>query len=314
MYQTHLNYYYSYDISKFNMAKVLCFLFLFLCLTASTVFCNISHQSDHVNTHLISEVLSIHPGRSFSVGVLLELEKGWHTYWLNSGDSGLPIAITWKLPPGFIPGEIQWPYPDRFGTDSVVNFGYEEEVLLITEIQAPPTAKPGETIKIEADVEWLVCKEECLPGHTGITLSLPVQYKEPASNLFWAKKFTDTRKKLPIHSKDWSVRSAINKNHVLLSISSPTWFKNQMTDIYFYPEQSELFDYSSPQYFEKTEDGYAIRAKLSTLAQKIPLKLQGVLVSDKSWSRDSENRALRIAVPFAQHKKEDKKTQKEVSR
>ncbi len=196
MYQTHLNYYYSYDISKFNMAKVLCFLFLFLCLTASTVFCNISHQSDHVNTHLISEVLSIHPGRSFSVGVLLELEKGWHTYW----------------------------------------------------------------------------------------------------------------------SKDWSVRSAINKNHVLLSISSPTWFKNQMTDIYFYPEQSELFDYSSPQYFEKTEDGYAIRAKLSTLAQKIPLKLQGVLVSDKSWSRDSENRALRIAVPFAQHKKEDKKTQKEVSR
>ncbi len=288
------------------MAKVLRFLFLFLCLTGSTVFSTIAHQSDHVNTHLIAEVLSIQPGRSFSVGVLLELEKDWHTYWLNPGDSGLPMAITWMLPTGFIPGDIQWPYPDRFGTDVVVNFGYEEEVLLITEIQASPAAKPGETITIEADVEWLVCKEECLPGRTCITLSLPVQDKKPASDLLWAKKFADTRKKLPIHSKDWLVHSAINKNQVLLIISSPSWFKNEMTDIHFFPEQSELFDYSAPQFFEKTEDGYVIQVKLSTLARKIPSKLQGVLVSDKSWSCVSEKRALRIVVPFAQHNEEKK--------
>jgi hypothetical protein len=87
-----------------------------------------------------------------------------------------------------------------------------------------------------------------------------------------------------------------------------------MTDIHFFPEQSELFDYSAPQLFEETQDGYTIMAKLSALARKFPSKLQGVLVSDKSWSRVSENRALRIVVPFAQQKKEDKKTNKEVSR
>jgi DsbC/DsbD-like thiol-disulfide interchange protein len=314
MFPIHLNFYYSYDISKFNMAKALCSLFLFLCFMGLNVSSTIVHQSEHVNAHLIAEAQSIQPGRPFSVGVFLELEKGWHTYWLNPGDSGLPIAIEWKLPSGFIPGDIQWPYPDRLGTDSVVNFGYEEEVLLITDIQASTTAKPGETITIEAAVEWLVCKEECLPGHAELTLSLPVQDKEPASNPVWAKKFADTRKKLPVASTDWLVRAANNKNHVILSISSPAWFKNEMTDIHFFPEQSELFDYSAIQFFKKTEYGYTIQVKLSALAQKIPSKLQGVLVFDKSWSRVSENRALRIVVPFAQPMKEDKKTNKEVYR
>jgi DsbC/DsbD-like thiol-disulfide interchange protein len=296
------------------MLTVLRLLFLFLYLTASTIFSTIGHQSDHLNAHLITDVQSIQPGRSFSVGVLLELEEGWHTYWLNPGDSGLPIAITWKLPTGFTSGDIQWPYPGRFGTDFVMNFGYEEEVLLITEIQASPTTKPGKTITIGADVEWLVCMEECLPGHSEVTLSLPVQDKEPASNLVWIKKFADTRKKLPIASMDWPVRATINQNFVLLSISSPAWFKNEMKDIHFFPEQLELFDYSAPQFLKKTENGYTIRAKLSTLAQKIPSKLLGVLVSDKSWTSDSNNRAIRIVVPLSQNKQKDKKINKEVSR
>jgi DsbC/DsbD-like thiol-disulfide interchange protein len=311
--QIHLNYYYSYDISKFIMVKVLCFLYLFLYITVFTVFSTIIHQTDHVNAHLITDVQSIQPGRPFSVGVLLELEKGWHTYWLNPGDSGLPVAIEWKLPIGFIPGDIQWPYPGRLGTDFVVNFGYEEEVFLITEIQASPAARPGETITIEANVDWLVCKEECLPGQTELSLSLPVQDKEPAPDLVWSKKFADTRKKLPIYPSDWTISAAIYQNFVLLSISSPSWFENEMKDIQFFPEQLELFDYSAPQFFEKTEDGYIIKAKLSSLTRKIPSKLQGVLVSDKSWSRDSDSRAIRIVVPFEQYKNEDKKTQKEVS-
>jgi thiol:disulfide interchange protein DsbD len=296
----------------FNMEKILRILLFLLYFTGSTVFGTMVLQSDHVNASLITEVQSIQPGRSFCVGVLLELEKDWHTYWKNPGDSGLPIAITWMLPSGFIPGDIQWPYPDRFGTDYIVNFGYEGEVILITEIEASPTAKPGETITIKADIQWLVCKEECLPGNTELTLSLPVQDKEPASDLVWTKKFADTRKKLPIYPSDWRIDTAIDQNFILLSISSPAWFKNDMTNINFFPEQLELFDYSAPQIFEKTESGYALRAKLSTLAQKIPSELQGVLVSDQSWSRVSERRAIRIVVPFTQLGKKEIKTYKEV--
>ncbi len=310
----HLSYYYSYDISKFNMLRALFYIFLFLCITSSIVFGAHTLQSDHVKTSLVSEVRSIQPGRSFSVGVHFELEKGWHTYWLNPGDSGLPVVISWKLPSGYFPGGIQWPYPERLGSDTIINFGYEEEVLLITLIQASSTAQPGETITVEADVEWLVCQEECLPGHAKLTLRIPVQDKVPTSDPVWAIKFADARKKWPIIETDWQVRASINKDHVLFSITSPAWFKNEMAGIHFFPEQSELFDYSAPQLFEKRENGYTILAKLSTLAREIPSKLRGVLVSDKSWSRVAENRALRIDVPLVELTKQDNKTHKEVSR
>jgi thiol:disulfide interchange protein DsbD len=310
----HLIFYNSYGISKLNMANPVHLLMIFLFLTVSTVSSRATQNPDHLKAHLIAEVQSVQPGGSFSVGIHIELDEGWHTYWLNPGDSGLPIAIKWMLPSGFIAGDIQWPYPGRFGADFVANFGYEGEVLLITEIQASSTAKTGETLTIEADVEWLVCKEECLSGRTRLSLSLPIQEEEPAPNLSCAAKFAESRKKLPQTSSNWAVRAAIEKNHIFLHIASPAWFKNEMKDIQFFPEQLKLIDYSAQQLFDQTENGYTIKAKLSALAQKIPPKLLGVLVSDKSWFRDSDNRAIRIIVPLSQNNKKDVKNKKEVSR
>jgi thiol:disulfide interchange protein DsbD len=277
-----------------------------------SVFSEIRQESGHVNVGLATEVKSIQPGQSFSVGLFFELEKGWHTYWLNPGDSGLPVAISWKLPPGFSYGDIQWPYPFRFGTDSVVSFGYEEEVLLITDIKAASDANIGETIKIEAEVEWLVCKEECVPGQAILSLSLPVEAKEPDFDQAWKEKFTGTRKKLPVLSQEWSVHAIIDKDHVFLQITPPHWFENDMGKIQFFPEQTELFDYSAPQIVKNNDKGYTVQVKLSALAQKIPSKLEGVLVSDKNWSRVSENKALRVIVPLT-HQSREIKTQKEVT-
>lgn len=288
---------------------------LLLCsLASSTVLAAISQTSDRGKVDLIAEVQSIQPGQSFSVGLLFELEEGWHTYWINPGDSGLPVSVSWELPPGFSAGDIQWPYPSRLGTDTVANFGYENEVLLITDIQTSPAVTQGEIITIKAKVEWLICKEECLPEQSTLSISLPVGNKAPISNPLWKEKFTDSRKKLPITSQDWTVNAAVDKDHILLSISSPSWFRNKMKDIHFFPEQIGLFDYSSPQRLEKTEEGYLLLAKLSVLALEIPSRLRGILVSEKSWSRLSENKALRIDVPLAQIPKEDNKSYKEVFR
>jgi thiol:disulfide interchange protein DsbD len=295
------------------MSKTLCFLLLFGCLASTAVPATILQGSEHVTVELISEVLSIKPGRTFSVGVFFVLETGWHTYWLNPGDSGLPAVITWKLPPGFSPGEIQWPYPSRLGSESIVNFGYEGEVLLITSIEVSPTVKAGETLTIEADMEWLVCKEECLPGRAVLSLSLPVANKEPLLDPNWKNKFEDTRKKMPVALQDWEAHAVIDNNQILLRVFSSSGPKNESRHLEFFPEQPELLNYSAPQLFETTDNGYLIQARLSALARKIPPKLEGVLVSDQSWSRGRETKALRIVVPLAQQNK-DIKSQKEVSR
>ena len=67
--------------------------------------------SPHSELRLVSGVTSIRPGSSFTVALHLTLDAGWHTYWINPGDSGLPLEISWDLPAGFTAGRLMWPAP-----------------------------------------------------------------------------------------------------------------------------------------------------------------------------------------------------------
>jgi len=71
----------------------------------------------HVKASLVAETDAVRPGQPLTVGIRLEMEKGWHTYWRNPGDSGLPTRVRWTLPAGFSAGELRWPYPQRFAID-----------------------------------------------------------------------------------------------------------------------------------------------------------------------------------------------------
>ena len=79
---------------------------------------------------LIAEQDAVSPGKPLWVGLLFRLDEGWHIYWQNPGDSGEPPKIQWQLPPGFEAGTIRWPQPIRLGGGTVVDYGYEGQVLL----------------------------------------------------------------------------------------------------------------------------------------------------------------------------------------
>src|SRR4028118_1106746 len=70
-------------------------------------------STPHVKAELLLEKPSVAPGESFDVALRMRMKDGWHTYWKHPGDSGEPTAISWKLPPGFTAGDIQWPYPEK---------------------------------------------------------------------------------------------------------------------------------------------------------------------------------------------------------
>ena len=69
------------------------------------------------------------PGSQLCVALALTMEEGWHIYWKNPGDSGLPTSIQWNLPEGFSVEETKWPYPQRFETSGIVSFGYAGELV-----------------------------------------------------------------------------------------------------------------------------------------------------------------------------------------
>lgn len=141
-----------------------------------------------VRASLVADTSAIAPGMPFRAGLLLKMEPGWHTYYKDPGDSGLPTKITWTLPPGFKAGEIQWPKPKPHleAGDLKTNI-YEEEVLLTIPITVPAQLPP-EPIRLEAAVSWLTCSDLCVPGKATLVLELPVSPKPtPANGALFAK-------------------------------------------------------------------------------------------------------------------------------
>jgi len=146
-----------------------------------------------IDATLLIDTREVEPGKPFRAGVLLKIEPGWHTYWRDPGDSGVPTDIRWKLPPGFVAGELQWPQHKRFEIPGgLYNNGYDGEVLLFATI-TPPEKIEDDTVSIGAEVSWLVCTDEqCLPGSA--TMSQEVRRGEAspssAEELFdqWSRK------------------------------------------------------------------------------------------------------------------------------
>src|SRR5579862_4362275 len=145
-------------------------------------------QTEHVEAELIAERTALEPGKPLHVGLRLTMDDAWHTYWRNPGDTGLPTTIEFKLPPGFSAGAIEWPAPPRIDIATFANYGYEKEVVLPVMIRTPADLQPGTTVALGAHAEWLVCREQCIPGSADLELAVPVAVARAADSK-WSALF-----------------------------------------------------------------------------------------------------------------------------
>jgi thiol:disulfide interchange protein DsbD len=137
----------------------------------------------HTKTQLLASVKSIQPGSSFTVGLLMTMDKGWHTYWKNSGEAGLPTRIQWTLPKGVEARSIRWPLPHKYNeSGEVLTYGYEKENMLLIDITTPKALTLGSTATLKANVNWLECEHLCVPGSSNVELTLPVRAEKPAAD------------------------------------------------------------------------------------------------------------------------------------
>ena len=154
-----------------------------------------------VNTEQVrAELLAWAPegveaGKPVWLGLQLAHQPDWHTYWKNSGDSGLPTMLEWQLPTGITAGDIAWPTPKKIPIGTLANYGYEQTVLL----PVPLTVAPGfnaQQLDIKLKAAWLVCRKECIPQEGEFTLSLPVKGSTAASGQAFQAAFEAAPKAL----------------------------------------------------------------------------------------------------------------------
>ena len=120
----------------------------------------------------------VQPGKPVWVGLQIAHQPGWHTYWKNSGDSGLPTSVEWVLPPGVQAGEIAWPAPKKIPIGTLANYGYENTVLLPVPLTITQDFKPSllaSQLDVKLKASWLVCRRECIPEEGEFTLAIPVR-------------------------------------------------------------------------------------------------------------------------------------------
>src|SRR5262245_48435937 len=134
-------------------------------------------KQDKTSLGLISERAAVAPGDEFIVAANFDLDKdGWHVYWKNPGDSGLdPKVRKWTLPEGVEAGEFKWPAPHAIPIGSLMNYGYEHQVVFPMEFKVPATLKPGDSVTITGDFDFLICQEICIPDEAVVSLTLPVE-------------------------------------------------------------------------------------------------------------------------------------------
>jgi thiol:disulfide interchange protein DsbD len=169
-------------------------------------------------------------GQPLLLGLRIDHQPHWHTYWKNPGDSGLPTLLEWQLPAGVSAGEIQWPTPKKLPLGPLMNYGYEGTLLLPVAVEVP-AGFAAETLDVKLRAEWLVCKDVCIPESGEFTLAVPVR----AATAGHAALFDATRAASPVALPGLQGRAELTGSSLKLVLSGlpAAW---QGREIAFFPE------------------------------------------------------------------------------
>ena len=182
----------------------------------------------------------ITPGKPVWLGLKIEHQPHWHTYWKNPGDSGLPTTLTWTLPAGLSAGDIVWPTPSRLPIGPLMNYGYEGTLLLPVALNVP-AGFDAPTVKIQLEAEWLVCKEVCIPESGSFTLELPTT----ASTAMQAALFETARSAAPRAVDKAEATAELKDGTLLVKVAGlPAAWSGKKLE--FFPETAGVVQNAAP--------------------------------------------------------------------
>lgn len=235
-------------------------------------------ETSHARVELLSEKEAAAPGEKQWLGISFKPKDGWHVYWSNPGDSGLPPRGEFSsVPAGSTFGPIEFPTPERIPYGPLVNYAYHGDVLYPVRWEMPDDLKPGENITLTANLKWLICKEECVPGKATLSLTLPVETKEKFITTVGtnSKLFKEAIASLPAPS-DGKVRVSVSHEKIELLYSGQV-NKGERSSVFFFPEGDYGIPANAKQMVEVTKEGTRITIPRTESATRLLHELRGVL-------------------------------------
>jgi DsbC/DsbD-like thiol-disulfide interchange protein len=253
-----------------------------------------------VTATIIPEARSIRPGSPLRVAIRLVVAPGWHIYWTNPGESGLPTTVRWTGPEGFTAGPVQWPYPERKELAGLVVHAYEGEVVLLGDIRPPPELPPGKKVEISAHMRWGVCREVCIPQEVRLSFSLPIRDRLPRPNMHWDPIAAAAALRIPHFIPGWTLQASWEEEGLVVRVAHPEEGRLPSGPLTFFPEDPALLPAAISLVPRREGRGLALRIKPSGSPPESPIpgRLRGVLVARSGWDGAGRFRALRVDVPI----------------
>jgi len=229
----------------------------------------------HLHVRLVVPSQSLSPGDAADAGLYFKLEPGWHIYWKNAGDSGEPPHIKWTLPDGISAGPLQFPPPRRLPLGPLMDFGFENEVLFPFVLDVSPSAKAGHAV-LHAHVDWLVCREVCIPGKAELEATRdvspqPMKTTALASDAALVQRFVATLPKEPPQSTGVVFQPTATGFRIGVTTG------RRETEAAFFPDDQDILDNPAPQKVSPTPKGLVLEIKKDSNLAATPAQLKGVL-------------------------------------
>jgi thiol:disulfide interchange protein DsbD len=250
-------------------------------------------RTEHVEAELVAARTALVPGEPLTVALRLGIDKGWHTYWQNPGDSGLPTTLEWTLPRGVSAGPIEWPAPRLLPAGPLLNYGYENEALHLVTLTTVPDSLSGREVTVKARADWLVCKETCIPEGADLALTLPVANKaEPDPR--WGKPLAEARASLPRPLAGWQASAEGKGATIALKLIPPAGAADP-GEVRFFAYAIDRIEPSSPQKLARDGNGYVLTLPVATTMRAPFGKLAGVVTAPGGFG-DARAATIEVAV------------------
>lgn len=228
--------------------------FIFFLLATFNINAESRFNASHSEIEIISHQSVPNEKNIILLGVKLSLQKNWHTYWLNPGDSGEPASFEWNLPRGFEISEPLWPIPEKIPYPPLMTYGYNDQVIIPFKLKVPKNYQKPYLVKLNS--EWLVCADVCIPQSGNVSLNIEDNISKNNTENKNLIKIIDN---LPIEYKK-NINATIEENNLLISLEIKKL--NPENNIYFFPFSNELVDIKAKQVFEITENNLNLKIPL----------------------------------------------------
>ena len=211
---------------------------------------------NHIAAELVAETATPAAGQTVTLAFSFTPERGWHGYWFNPGDAGVPATLAWQLPAGVEAGPLRYPVPKPLSVSGIMNYVFEGPYALLTTLRVPQGLAPGTRLPVRVRIDYLACTDEiCVPERADLALDLTVGAGATTPEL--RTRFDAWRAALP---RPLGTEGTYELNGSRLRIAVPLPASVGLDQPYLFPATLEAVDHSAPQSISRNGDAVIIEA------------------------------------------------------